>query len=1151
MIPFTQVIDLGADKTRMKDRGDVERQNETCRKLLERLYQEDSEGFSELQLLADEVGMGKTFVALAVAYSVLEAQRHHGALPGCIKKILVLVPRNDELMRKWQREVGEIIKRCVAEGNRNAAEAAFRSKIAERPDELAAALRDRKTPVVIAKTSALGARVQHEDLKIRFTLGTLFRRWGRSIPRETRRLLLKGARDWGWPADPEELTELSEEEEAVLPMKRRLVEKSLRLAVDHAELGSQCDQLLRLCKEWGTPFVRGREEGLDHIRREALQLYKEALWLVFSRDLPLVIVDEAHQWKNKRNDFTAFAKFVAPRARRALLLTATPFQLAPTEILSLLEVGDHLGTAPERHERLKDLRELVVKPALERAQAESQAFSKRWSALGSRLDPGKLADAWATAPLAEARRTLIELAREPGALSESQVEQVVQRVRHHIPPELREFTCQALRLFAFNRDLADELGRFVIRHRRATHHRLVRAGREIELARVELTRRPDAHVLHHSPGLDVRGDDELPLYLLMRATSELEQGKRTANLGCSLTGCYSTFFESAGSKAFVRADKAGRAKLYVDLLNSLVGNEAADVGHPKLRRVVREVVERWERGEKSLVFTFRVRTAERLEAIVREEVGRRLERRRLEAFGGEGGLKQLQQSLSSKTRTLMPIMLDRVLWSLLWAPPPGEEEPPFHCTDLRPTLADYTELARLSLVYEIDIGGKTPDRVFLHRAAENALAKRLRKDVRRGSKLRGILDRIAHDTWVERLYGGVDVDDESEHDELADERGVQSVYEASAGARQADVDRLARELLDRDAHATRTGSTAVVRQAFTGPSFWLGVDPETELLAREHHPADVEVDRSDQRFLHVQLRELTLGTGTGELDFRTRALAFKALRRALLRESILCRLLPQHEEREDEGWAQLLTKHFTQRGTGAESMLRRVAVFVEDLAASSGDISEPATARGGLYEATKNRDAVAITKGDTKNDTRSRRFQGFNTPLLPEILICGQIAQEGIDLHRHCSHVLHYDLAWNPATLEQRTGRVDRIGSRTQRLRQLAQDEPGKTQAGAEGQGVTELARLDVDAPYLAGTYDERMFEELRLRSQTFEVLLGGELAGSAAEASTSSDAAEGDVEGDQRAEGLIALPAEVTDSLRVDLSVWREAGPPEKAAAE
>lgn len=248
-----------------------------------------------------------------------------------------------------------------------------------------------------------------------------------------------------------------------------------------------------------------------------------------------------------------------------------------------------------------------------------------------------------------------------------------------------------------------------------------------------------------------------------------------------------------------------------------------------------------------------------------------------------------------------------------------------------------------------------------------------------------------------------------------------------------------------------------MRQAFVGPSFWLGAEPEEELLRREHHPADVEVDRSDQRFLHIHLGELTWGSGNTRPDFRTRGKAFQAMRRAMLRESILVRLLPSLDEADDEAWGKVLVRHFASPRRGQnESMLRLVGVFVEDLAAASGDILKPWSARGSLYRAGRvNRSPVAIVKGNTDNDTRSVRFQGFNTPLLPEILVCGQVAQEGIDLHRHCSHVVHYDLAWNPATLEQRTGRVDRIGSRTQRLRQL---NPGEETDSVEPNGRRECS---------------------------------------------------------------------------------------------
>src|SRR5207244_1103149 len=97
----------------------------------------------------------------------------------------------------------------------------------------------------------------------------------------------------------------------------------------------------------------------------------------------------------------------------------------------------------------------------------------------------------------------------------------------------------------------------------------------------------------------------------------------------------------------------------------------------------------------------------------------------------------------------------------------------------------------------------------------------------------------------------------------------------------------------------------------------------------------------------------------------------------------------------------------------------------------------------------------------------------------PEILVATSVGQEGIDLHRECRHVIHHDLCWNPAVIEQRTGRVDRIGSKVERERAEAADSVGPS--------------LDIAVPYLAATYDERMFEELYRRAQLFEVTMGGE----------------------------------------------------------
>jgi hypothetical protein len=62
------------------------------------------------------------------------------------------------------------------------------------------------------------------------------------------------------------------------------------------------------------------------------------------------------------------------------------------------------------------------------------------------------------------------------------------------------------------------------------------------------------------------------------------------------------------------------------------------------------------------------------------------------------------------------------------------------------------------------------------------------------------------------------------------------------------------------------------------------------------------------------------------------------------------------------------------------------------------------------------------------------------------------------------------------------------------------------------------------------------MFEELRLRAQTFEVLTGGDLAPDHVEG---QDETGKEDEGDERATGLVALPPAMVRQLRVNLAVY------------
>lgn len=72
---------------------------------------------------------------------------------------------------------------------------------------------------------------------------------------------------------------------------------------------------------------------------------------------------------------------------------------------------------------------------------------------------------------------------------------------------------------------------------------------------------------------------------------------------------------------------------------------------------------------------------------------------------------------------------------------------------------------------------------------------------------------------------------------------------------------------------------------------------------------------------------------------------------------------------------------------------------------------------------------IAAFTGATPSDRRETLKRRFNSdpavdPL--RVLICTDAAREGINLQARCHDLVHFDLPWNPARLEQRNGRIDR-----------------------------------------------------------------------------------------------------------------------------
>jgi SNF2 family DNA or RNA helicase len=110
-----------------------------------------------------------------------------------------------------------------------------------------------------------------------------------------------------------------------------------------------------------------------------------------------------------------------------------------------------------------------------------------------------------------------------------------------------------------------------------------------------------------------------------------------------------------------------------------------------------------------------------------------------------------------------------------------------------------------------------------------------------------------------------------------------------------------------------------------------------------------------------------------------------------------------------------------------------------------------------------NEDGIStiIVKGGMN---KHEAIKEFAKPCGPNILLSTEVTAEGVDL-QFSSMLINYDLPWNPMKIEQRIGRIDRIGQQAERI----------------------LIRNFL----YADTIDERVYERLLERLNIFEQALG------------------------------------------------------------
>jgi hypothetical protein len=1071
---------------------DSARQTATTGSILRRFLGAKESERRELMILADEVGLGKTYVALAVAVSILDAVRLGevpDGLPSNKPVVLVLTPVNDALFNKWMREA-EAFKTDCARQDGGLDWLQVRSPVDNSSKsgniiDLSAQIRDatRSQPMlIIAKQSVLGAALHDRDLWRRRGLAALFGHF--RTPTETRRYWCRRGRVFDTFGIPElnELLDLRSSgplwDDPHFPDLQRAF---FRVLQNHPNLAHRAAAALAGTDEVTLSGI------LDDLARFALV----SDWPL----LPLVIIDEIHGLKNEyvqsRRRFEALLK---GRFCRLLGLSATPFQLRHDELLSVLKLRHALALPRERLDAL-DQAESILGVAMKAARDSGETFRRRWKAL-RRVDQKAVSDTWSAVMGAE----------------KSERPALADQVR---PPRIAHAIVAALDLEQRNSELRRHLRAFVIRHQHPRGYREHFVGKQADLAGGH-----GSPTFNWSPGMEVRGNDELAQYLMMRAVALAKEERGLPGLGAELTGSYKHLVETAAVWKKLAQASNPLLRDYRGVLEEMIGKRTAvrdpDTEHRKVQATVRRALEFFKRGQKSLVFCVYTKTAETIRDQLQMAIDKYLGDIRDDVFGDAAAFDNFRRRFFNRREALFSLIQDHPLLGELRGGRVG----------VRPQIAltadHLRQIGALMVEHGEDAESDKPDRRLLIAATEHVAVKSWREDAEGVKWLAEVLRNCpeAEERMVDPLWL------QAREPLSRSERAGRARRFSDPEAREHARDPLEAE--ETDVHALTGQTQKAAKDAIDSWVRRLREDAIGDIVAPYFRQGLIGASASRQPLLAEHHQE-----SLAEFDLETRAVAGQVFRRILMAEEFLLRYLADVEKERTEKWADYLSERYVKPLDGhLESLRDRVHAYLETLVRAKKNHA----LLSGYHAGAENRNVVQLVKGDTQN--RDRYFLGFNTPYRPEILVSTSVGQEGIDLHRECRHVLHHDLCWNPATIEQRTGRVDRIGSKVERERMGVQD----------GEGPT----LEIAVPYLAATYDERMFEELYRRAQLFEVTLGGELriGGRIDPNHVASEhrrreklgiGTDDEDIGDEADEtGVVELPADMIQRLRVNLSVWK-----------
>ena len=639
--PFAeQMIRLHGVDTHLIDSADADRQAETARAILAALA--DQPGI----LLGDEVGMGKTYIALAACASVILATNHrHGP-------VVIMVP--GRLRRKWQREWQQFKRHCVEPG----ALAHVRDAYADSPSALFKLLDDplpRRARLIFVTTGCFSRGLDDGWIKLAMirlarTRTRLSKRQKTAIYRYAPSLVrLQSKR--GLDADVVE--KLMNRD--VLDWKRILVAEGILSDDDDDPV----PKLLPNCADrigWrGIAAVikelpQRKNDNLHDRLTKCRKSFADAQRKVYQQWLcvagwrsPLLVLDEAHHAKN---DTTRLARLFRPKNdevallrgtfNRMLFLTATPFQLGHHELIQVLRSFGSVRWNPRsaaptgtRDDFCTEIAALHTQ--LDETRRSGKVFDRLWGQVHpEHFEEGEDVERWWQ-----------RIARNPQDPWEHRLVEAVEACRR-------------------SKDQAEKaLRRWVIRHNRPgvlpCRDNEPPVSRRCEIVGRDVVNDSPTHA-HPPAGLSIESAASLPFLLAARAQGELAHSKRgRVFFAEGLASSYEAFHHTR--------DERGKARDMDDEGYEPEGCEEGDIPptivpinwyeeqvghfipsrhdprerrleHPKVKAAVQRALQLWTSGEKVLIFCFYRQTCRALYEQLREEVRQWIEDEAVRKLGG-------------------------------------------------------------------------------------------------------------------------------------------------------------------------------------------------------------------------------------------------------------------------------------------------------------------------------------------------------------------------------------------------------------------------------------------------------------------------------------------------------------------------------------